>query len=109
MRRRDFLICMPAAAIAGQSARNTSYALLDPTLIQRSTNTHVVAGSVQKDTAPLFGEDKPWEVRIDNLYANVLFDDRDGLFKCWYSPFIQFPDQWDGKRWVRKVEGAPRE
>ena len=36
---------------------------------------------------PLFGEDKPWEVRLDNLYANVRRDEG-GLYQCWYSPFI---------------------
>ena len=29
-----------------------------------------------------------WEVRHDNLYANVIFDRADNLYKCWYNPFI---------------------
>ena len=89
-------------------AQNTSYALLDPALIERSSNARIVLGHVEKDPAPLFAEDKPWEVRVDNVYANVLFDDRDRLYKCWYSPFIQFRDRWDGKRWV-KTDGISRE
>ena len=46
-------------------------------------------GTVQKHPAnPLFKEDKPWEVRFDNLYPNVTLDIRDGIYRCWYSPFI---------------------
>ncbi|HUS71858.1 MAG TPA: hypothetical protein VMY06_02245, partial [Sedimentisphaerales bacterium] len=33
-------------------------------------------------------EDKPWEPRYDNLYANVVYDREEDLYKCWYSPFI---------------------
>ena len=64
----------------------TSY-LFDTRVIEQSECVQTVLGTVQKHPAnPLFGEDRPWEVRFDNLYANVLYDD-DGLFKCWYSPF----------------------
>ena len=46
-------------------------------------------GVVEKDRRnPLFAEDKPWEVRYDNLYANVMFDRDEKIYKCWYSPFI---------------------
>lgn len=62
--------------------------LFDPRVVAQSEGVQTVLGTVQKHSAnPLFGEDQPWEVRFDNLYANVLYDD-DGLFKCWYSPFI---------------------
>jgi len=37
---------------------------------------------------PLWGEDKPWEVRFDNLYPNVLYDADEKIYKCWYNPFI---------------------
>lgn len=61
--------------------------LFDTRIIAQTEYVHTVLGQVQKHSAnPLFGEDRPWEVRFDNLYANVLHDD-DGLFKCWYSPF----------------------
>lgn len=64
----------------------TSY-LFNTRVIKQSEGVQTVLGTVRKHTAnPLFGEDRPWEVRFDNLYANVLYDD-DGLFKCWYSPF----------------------
>ncbi len=68
------------------------YLLLDDRLIERTENAELRVGSVIKHPQnPLFKEDKPWEVRYDNVYANVLFDQRDLLYKCWYSPFIVDP------------------
>jgi len=61
---------------------------LDSRVIGRAERVRLVLGKVEKDKRnPLFREDKPWEPRFDNLYANVIRDD-DGLYKCWYSPFI---------------------
>ena len=64
-----------------------TYYLFDTRIVDQVEGVQSGLGKVQKHPAnPLFGEDQPWEVRFDNLYANVLYDD-DGLFKCWYSPF----------------------
>ena len=63
--------------------------MLDSRLIDRLENARLVLGRIKKHPAnPLFREDKPWEPRFDNLYANVLYDEHDKLYKCWYSPFI---------------------
>ncbi len=63
--------------------------LLDSRIVEGTDNAELVVGSVEKhETNPLFGEDKPWEMRFDNLYANVLFDDEEQIYKVWYSPFI---------------------
>lgn len=52
-------------------------------------NAELTLGTVKKHSAnPLFGEDKPWEKRFDNLYANITYDDEERTYKCWYSPFI---------------------
>ena len=49
----------------------------------------LVLGTVQKYPGnPLFEEDKPWEQRFDNLYANVIYDVEEDIYKIWYSPFI---------------------
>ena len=48
----------------------------------------MVAPAEKDPRNPLFGEDKPWEQRFDNLYPNVMYDREEGLYKCWYSPFI---------------------
>ncbi|MBN1554837.1 MAG: hypothetical protein JXA11_08825 [Phycisphaerae bacterium] len=65
------------------------YLLLDDRNIASTDNARLFPGPVRKDSRnPLFGEEKPWEVRFDNLYPNVIFDPDDGLFKCWYNPFI---------------------
>ena len=65
------------------------YLLLDPRILDTQENVALVLGQVTKEPQnPLFIEDKSWEVRYDNLYANVIFDQADRLFKCWYNPFI---------------------
>jgi hypothetical protein len=65
------------------------YLLLDNRLIERLDNARLALGTVAKQARnPLFREDRPWEPRFDNLYANVLYDETEKLFKCWYSPFI---------------------
>ena len=63
--------------------------LLDERIIEDVKNAELTLGTVKKhDANPLFGEDKPWERRFDNLYANIIYDEEDQLYKCWYSPFI---------------------
>jgi hypothetical protein len=66
------------------------YLLLNSRVIDRVENARLTLGSIKKHPAnPLFCEDKPWEPRFDNLYANVIFDEQEGLYKCWYSPYIR--------------------
>ena len=63
--------------------------LLDSRIVEKAAGVRLVLGTVRKNPAnPLFKEDRPWEVRFDNLYPNVTLDIRDGIFRCWYSPFI---------------------
>jgi predicted GH43/DUF377 family glycosyl hydrolase len=65
------------------------YLLLDTRIVEKTENARLTLGEVEKHEGnPLFEEDKPWEKRYDNLYANVTFDEQDGLYKCWYNPFI---------------------
>ena len=67
----------------------TRYLLLDARIVDKATGLRLVLGPVQKYPGnPLFKEDLPWEVRFDNLYPNVTLDIRDGIYRCWYSPFI---------------------
>lgn len=80
--------------------------LLDSRVVEQTTNARLAVGSVDKHPAnPLFEEDKPWEVRFDNLYANIIYDTEEQLYKCWYSPFIRDNedkppmDRWDEVRY----------
>ncbi len=67
----------------------TRYLVLDSRVIERADNAKLAVTAAEKDTNnPLFGEDETWEMRFDNLYPNVMFDRQEGLYKCWYSPFI---------------------
>ncbi|MFH1743551.1 MAG: hypothetical protein ABIH23_31495 [bacterium] len=62
--------------------------MLDSRVVNRVQGANLVLGVVEKDpNNPLFREDKPWEPRFDNLYANVIYDQDEKLYRCWYSPF----------------------
>ncbi len=66
--------------------------LLDSRLIEEKRNVHLKVGSVQKHQAnPLMVEDKPWEPRYDNLYANIHYDPAQQLYRCWYNPALVDP------------------
>ncbi|MTV80800.1 hypothetical protein GM546_13195, partial [Streptococcus pneumoniae] len=39
------------------------------------------------DKEIFFTEEKPWEIRFDNSYPNVFFDDLAGVYRCYYSTF----------------------
>ena len=65
------------------------FLLLDSRIIDSTTNANLALGSIQKHQSnPLFVADKPWEPRYDNMYPNVIFDEQEQLYKCWYCPFI---------------------
>lgn len=67
----------------------SKFLLLDSRIVESTRNARLTVGTVKKHPAnPLFGEDKPWEPRFDNVYANVIYDEQEQLFKCWYSPFV---------------------
>ena len=74
---------------------SSSLLLLDSRAVASTQNAKLELGTVQKQAAnPLFVEEyfadppKRWEARLDNLYPSVIFDDDDGIFKCWYKSFI---------------------
>ncbi|MBI1373225.1 MAG: hypothetical protein GC159_10880 [Phycisphaera sp.] len=65
------------------------YLLLDSRIIARVENATLAVGTVTKHPAnPLFGEDRPWEKRFDNLYGNVIYDRDEHLYKLWYNPIV---------------------
>lgn len=95
---KKLLICIAAVILLGsplmaseqcsKSDKRTKYLLLDSRIIENTQDAKLTLGEPKKHPAnPLFGEDKPWETRIDNVYANVIYDEEDKLYKCWYSPF----------------------
>ena len=74
---------------ADAPAPRTRFLVLDSRIIETVENAKLTLGKASKSQhSPLFSEDKPWEKRFDNLYANVIYDQQEKLYKCWYSPFI---------------------
>ena len=66
--------------------------LLDGRVVDSTQNVRLAVGTVAKHGGnPLFGEEEEWEVRFDNLYPNVLWDEDTLLYRCWYHLFIVDP------------------
>ena len=83
------LIRSPVLGSEVESTRNR-FLLLDSRVVASVQNAKLTLGTVKKHSAnPLFTEDKPWEKRFDNLYGNVIYDEEEKIYKCWYSPFTQ--------------------
>ena len=69
--------------------------LLDPRVTASTAGAKLELGTVRKHPAnPLFIEEyfaeppKRWEARLDNVYPSVIYDEDEGVFKCWYKSFI---------------------
>lgn len=94
------LVCIPVLLACSKlesrkednkgNASEDRYLLLDSRIVAQVENAKLVVGKVKKDRRnPLFVEDREWEKRFDNLYGNVIYDYEEGIYKCWYSPFIE--------------------
>lgn len=72
-----------------------TYLLLNRSYLQPQgmDNIRLVVAHAEKDAAnnPLFQEDffntpqRPWEVRYDNAYPNVIYDPKYGKYRCYYT------------------------
>ena len=86
------LFARPLSDSQSMPPSRTEFLLLDSRVIDKTENAELTLGIIKKDARnPLFIEDKPWEMRFDNLYANILYDEEEKVYKCWYSPFIIDP------------------
>jgi len=75
-------------ASGAASAAPQKHLLVDGTTTVASSNLMTVLGTVTKSPRnPLFGEEYPWEPRLDNVYPNVVWDRAKQLYRCWYTPF----------------------
>ena len=93
------IVCGCVLALAGtaqadsETARpvpsDPKYLVLDSRIIDSTERARLVLGKVEKDPRnPLFVKDKPCEVRIGNLFPNVLYDEKQRIYKCWYTVCI---------------------
>ena len=69
--------------------KREKYLVLDSRIIESTKNAKLTLGQITKNKSnPLFVEDQSWEPRYDNMYPNVIYDEEENLYKCWYCPFI---------------------
>jgi hypothetical protein len=70
--------------------KRAKFLLLDDRIIDEVSSAELTVEEVKKHPDnPLFGEEKPWEPRFDNMYPSVIYDQQEKLYKCWYSIFIE--------------------
>jgi hypothetical protein len=87
------------------------YLLLDSRIIDTVSGAQLKLGTVAKHPAnPMFGDDRPWEGVLDNLYPNVAYDDQADLYKCWYhSDYphngLCYAQSKDGLTWKKPALG----
>ena len=67
------------------------YLMLDRRVLnpQAMENVSVRVTPPEKDVDnnPLMVQDRPWEIRIDNGYPNVIYDEEKEIYRCYYTLF----------------------
>lgn len=53
----------------------------------RMSNVELKVNQAVKENKIFFTEEEPWEIRFDNSYPNVFYDDLAGVYRCYYSTF----------------------
>lgn len=84
-------------------------ALVNP---QGTENAVIRVEKMVKDEEnnPLFTEDRPWEVRIDNGYPNVIYNPEQKRYQCYYTLIIEDKDCFGVSREERaKRDYCPRD
>lgn len=85
------------------------YLLLDRRFLNPQGMENVVLRTAKlekdKENGVLFTEEKPWEVRIDNGYPNVLYDEKEDIYRCYYTLFIKDDDSKGVSREERSEKG----
>jgi len=81
------------------------YLLLDKRLVSSVENVVLTLGAIRKHAGnPLFGEDLPWETEMSHMYASVIFDQKERVYKCWYYSHLT-----DWQKHVSPGPLAPKE
>lgn len=98
---------------------HTTRLVIDPRHIERTHNARLRLTPATKHPAnPLMVEDRPWEIRWDDMKPNVSYDPQRGRYELWYTIFIEYEqyerlglDPRDEKHWPPKdlkLETHPR-
>lgn len=55
----------------------------------KMSNAKIKVNKAIKEKTLLFKEEEEWEVRFDNSYPNVFYDDIKKIYRCYYSTFTK--------------------
>lgn len=70
----------------------------------RNAGIHIVPAVKDEENNPMFTEGwretpaLPWEIRYDNAYPNVIYDEEQGIYHCYYTMCTQDEDARDVPR-----------
>lgn len=53
----------------------------------KNSNVELNLSKAIKEKKIFLEEDKPWEIRFDNSYPNVFYDDIEKIYRCYYHTF----------------------
>lgn len=54
----------------------------------RMSNVELKVNQAVKENKIFFTEDQPWEIRYDNSYPNVFYDEIAGVYRCYSSSSV---------------------
>ena len=93
MRATAFVLVMGYALANGPSPM-AAFSILDASDEFRLGLAPRVGRATKHPLNPLWGQDQPWELRIDNGYADVFYNASDplGAYRMWYTSFTECPD-----------------
>ena len=111
-----FSICLAQAlrAEAREDALDRAkHLLLDQRVVETTENAALATGPVTKHpNNPLFDTGElPWETATTHMYADVIYDEEEELYKCWYFANTDLPlisDEEAGfKAWKKHLAVGP--
>jgi hypothetical protein len=92
--------------VSAPAVEREKYLLLDSRIVDTVTDAQLTVGTVTKHPAnPFFGQDKPWETSLDNLYPNVVYDDQAELYKAWYHIYYPAAPRGGGLAYAESTDG----
>ena len=77
------LWCCDACSAAGV-ASHSKRLLIDPRVVDTVSSAEIAMGAVQKHSAPLLMEDRPWEFTFLNMFPSIWYDTQVSKYRLWY-------------------------
>lgn len=81
--------CDACSATAGVGASHSKRLLIDPRVVDTVSSAEIAMGAVQKHSAPLLMEDRPWEFTFLNMFPSIWYDTQVSKYRLWYWAAVE--------------------